>query len=331
MTAFSQSPEDTQERLEAAAAWRLRISERPALEMSPEFHAWLGDARNLRAFEAVETSWANIEEFGTSQELLQMRRAALNRIHPGRQRWLPWIGIARRAAALLLVAILGGGVVYFYLTEPDLYTTGTSERRQVQLSDGSRIWLDSDTWVRAKYTKTARTLILDHGRARFDVAHDVTRPFSVTAGQQTVIAVGTSFDVERLDSKVLVTMIQGKVRVRNATSGQQEGASVPLSVGQELIAVADQPFMIKSADLRNVTAWEAGHLVFKDEALSEAVERVNRYTQHPIMVDPAVAAIRVSGVFNAGDVKSFVSAVTSYLPVQAAGDTDNSAILQSRP
>jgi ferric-dicitrate binding protein FerR (iron transport regulator) len=49
------------------------------------------------------------------------------------------------------------------------------------------------------------------------------------------------------------------------------------------------------------------------------------------MVDPAVAAIRVSGVFNAGDVKSFVSAVTSYLPVQAAGDTDNSAILQSRP
>src|ERR1700743_1087200 len=106
-----------------------------------------------------------------------------------------------RRAGGVIFACLGGGAVYFYLTEPDLYTTGTSERRQVQLSDGSRIWLDSDTWGRAKYTKTARPLILDHGRARFDVAHDVTRPFSVTAGQQTVIAVGTSFDVERLDSK----------------------------------------------------------------------------------------------------------------------------------
>jgi transmembrane sensor len=70
--------------------------------------------------------------------------------------------------------------------------------------------------------------------------------------------------------------------------------------------------------------------VFKDVTLAEAVERVNRYTGKPVMVDPSVAAIRISGVFNAGDVGSFVSAVTSYFPVQATTTSDSNILLQRR-
>lgn len=330
MTGFSAHSEDSQARLEAAAAWRLRISERPALEMSPQFRTWLADAGNLDAYRAVQTSWSDMDELAAMPELLEMRRAALNRIRPGRWRWLAWMDVARRAAAAALFVLLAGGAVYFYVTEPDLYATTTNERREVQLSDGSRIWLDSDTWLRVKYARGHRTVVLDHGRARFDVAHDVTRPFTVTAGQQTVVAVGTSFDVERLDAKVLVTLIQGRVRVTHTDAPAGPGNAVMLAAGQTLTAIPDRPFAIQPADLRNVTAWEAGHLVFRNETLADAVERVNRYIQHPIMVDPAVADIRVSGVFNAGDMTSFVGAVTSYLPVQAAGDPGRNIVLQSR-
>ena len=45
------------------------------------------------------------------------------------------------------------------------------------------------------------------GQARFDVAHDAARPFSVHAGGQTVVATGTAFNVDLLGPQVLVTLI----------------------------------------------------------------------------------------------------------------------------
>jgi transmembrane sensor len=70
--------------------------------------------------------------------------------------------------------------------------------------------------------------------------------------------------------------------------------------------------------------------LFRDEPLGDAVARVNRYTTHAIKIDPAIASIRISGVFNAGDIGSFVSAVTSYFPVQASTAGDDSILLQPR-
>src|SRR6202008_2663400 len=98
------------------------------------------------------------------------------------------------------------------------------------------------------YSEHARTLELDHGRARFDVAHDVTRPFTVTAGSETVVAVGTSFNVERLGATVLVTLIQGHVVIKGAAPSTilqlaniapKSKPPVSLSAGQELVANAD--------------------------------------------------------------------------------------------
>ena len=78
------------------------------------------------------------------------------------------------------------------------------------------------------------------------------------------------------------------------------------------------------------TAWEAGRLMLNNEPLSEAVERVNRYTNKPILVDPAIANLRVSGAFNAGDVSAFIEAITSYFPVEATTSPDNQIVLQKR-
>ena len=44
----------------------------------------------------------------------------------------------------------------------------------------------------------------------------------------------------------------------------------------------------------------------------------------------SVASLRMSGVFNAGDVSAFVSAVTSYLPVEATTTGENVILLQRR-
>jgi transmembrane sensor len=219
---------------------------------------------------------------------------------------------------------------------PSSYETDIGERRIVALPDGSHVSMDSDSKVRVKYYKTARTLTLDRGRARFDVAHDPNRPFTVTAGPETVVAVGTSFNVERLQSTVLITLIQGQIVIKDdastglAAAGHGPDQSISLKAGEQLVVPRNLRRAVVTADLQVATAWETGHLVFRDELLSDAVARVNRYIGKPVIVDPSLAPIRISGVFNAGDVGSFVSAVTSYFPVQASTTGNNNILLQPR-
>lgn len=331
-TSAQLTPEE-QDRFEAASAWQLRLAGDPSLEVSPEFQDWLADPANQKAFAGVSAAWNASNDFAVEPAILDMRQAALRRARrAGTGRWLPAAVIKHAAAAILAVCLFGGAAAYYLLTAPAVYATTIGERRVVSLPDGSRISLDSDTEVSVRYLAKARELTLDHGRARFDVAHDVNRPFTVTAGSQTVVAVGTSFDVEKIGSKVLVTLIHGRIVVKNTKPGVASPPPKPLSLeaGQELIASINDKRAIRAADLQVAKAWQNGSLVFNGDTLAEAVARVNRYTGHPIEVDPAVASIRIVGSFNAGDVSSFISAVTSYFPIQATTTADDDILLEPR-
>lgn len=336
MKDFGRLPDDEQRRFHEASAWQLRLADDPALEVSEEFQAWIADPENHKAFKGVNTAWNAAEDFAVEPALLDMRQAALRRARMANtQRWRPQTMMKRAAAAAIALAVIGGGAAYYFATAPDRYVTAIGERRTVALSDGSRVALDSDSEVEVRYFKNARTLTLDRGRARFDVAHDIARPFSVTAGNETVVAVGTSFDVEKIGTKVLVTLIHGRIVVKDsnaeaASPSEKPRAAVSLKAGQELVATANVRPIVKPANLDVANAWEGGRLVFNGDTLGEAVARVNRYTGQPIQVDPAIASIRIIGAFNAGDVSSFVSAVTSYFPVQATTTADNAILLQPR-
>jgi transmembrane sensor len=336
MTSFKTLPPDARARIEAATAWRQRLKQNPVLELSAEYLEWISKPDNCQAYNAVGEALAALGEVAFAPEILDIRKIALHHARRGlvRQRGLCGGAIAKIAVALLLFGVVGGAALYFYRNTPDYYATGAGERRVFALADGSRISLDSNTEVQARYTETARTIVLDRGRARFDVAHDAKRPFSVAAGGETVVAVGTSFSVERLGPKVVVTLLQGHVVIKGtAGSGQNRSGrlqAISLSAGQELTTSADSKPEIEATNVQIATAWESGKLVFRDESLAEAVERVNRYTDKPISVDPNIASIRINGVFNAGDVGAFVSGVTSYFPIQATTDSDSNIILQHR-
>lgn len=79
-----------------------------------------------------------------------------------------------------------------------------------------------------------------------------------------------------------------------------------------------QPKLIPKADLKAVNAWREGKVIFNSEPLQEAIRRLNRYSSLRIEIsDPALASLRVSGVFDAGDAQAFVEAVQGSIPVEA--------------
>ena len=337
MTAFRDLSPDQRQRLEEAAGWRLRLTRDPSLGNSADYLDWCSDPLNDSAREAVGNGWSAVGALGTTPEVLELRRQALARMRrAGARRWNSRTIKFGTAAAALVACVIGAAGLYVYRCNliayfnTETYTTDIGERRVVALPDGSRISMDSDTRVGVTYLKTERSINLERGRSRFDVARDSARPFTVTAGPQTVEALGTSFDVERLQSTVLVTLIQGQVVIKSAAAATTTEHSISLKPGEELVVAHNVQPAIVAADPQVARAWEAGRLLFRDEPLGDAVARVNRYTTHPIVIDPSIASTRFSGVFNAGDIDSFVSAVTSYFPVQATTTESNSILLQPR-
>lgn len=256
--------------------------------------------------------------------------------------------IAACAGAVLALALWSVSGTHWHS-----YTTDVGERRTVTLPDGSVMTLDARSRVRFRYTDKERRISFEEGQARFAVAKDPARPFRVRALDRTVVALGTNFNVERVSNTLFVTLIEGRVAVAPSASfdngkapapdrggaafyregtqsesglGQPGGAGViELTAGEGLRIHDGQAMLVPKIDLERVTAWQSGKLLFDNEPLVSATERVNRYARRPIKVDPSVATVGISGVFNSGDAEAFVEAVTAYFPVQVDA-TDSAEI-----
>ena len=102
--------------------------------------------------------------------------------------------------------------------------------------------------------------------------------------------------------------------------------------GHELVVDLARPATeVLRADVERSLAWEGGQLDFVDEPLSSAVERLNRYNRHPIVVaDAPAGAIRINGVFNAGDDAAFLEAVAQAYPVRIENRGGRHVILSAR-
>ena len=327
---------DLRDRIEQAAAWRVRLDEL-GLESSADFEAWLdADPANEAAWRRVEAPLALLADHAASPRLVAARRDALARAHRSTLAAIPaWAKVAACFALVGLVSLLWLGTAWLQ-ARPEVYATGHGERRIVRLADGSRVSLDSGTEVRVSLEDGARRLEMLRGQARFDVAHDATRPFSVRAGDRTVVALGTAFNIDMLGERTLITLIEGRIEI--VADGGQGGAArtvaerapVRLAAGQQLALAPSAAPVVRQANLASTTAWTAGQLMFSDEPLSSVVERVARYADHPIHVAPDAANLRVSGVFQTSDVDGFVTAITAYLPLRAERRPDGSVELERR-
>ena len=182
-----------QRQLHEAALWRLRLERDPSPEQCAQYVNWSRDAQNLRARAALDVALVTLSTMNTVPEILEVpRRRALQ----PRRVVAPWhhrlrIGISCAAAAAgAALAVLA--IAYLASHVPTYYATHVGERRSITLADGSHLSLDSDTQVSVYFGASFRRVRLERGRSHFDVAHDTRRPFTVSAGAETVVAVSTS-------------------------------------------------------------------------------------------------------------------------------------------
>ncbi|HEV7290425.1 FecR family protein [Sphingomonas sp.] len=326
------------ERFEAAAVWCLALAEGPLSdERQRAFDEWLAaNPENLTAFERSTSLWQQMGEAAASPEFADVRERALATFRRRNQwRWArrPVAGRVITAAAAMLIAL--GGIGWWWQSAPEIYRTGVGERRVVMLDDGSRASLDAATEVDVRMHGDQRELHLVAGRAKFDVAKDPLKPFSVRVGDKLVVATGTSFSVEIVNRKLHVILYEGRVVVIDRPMGAELPAAVApasgdvdepmaLTPGRELVVdiAGRSPSRLGKADPVRSLSWEGGQLVFEDEPLGLAVNRINRYSARRIVLKGATGQMRVNGVFNTGDVEAFATGVEETLPVHVIRERD---------
>jgi transmembrane sensor len=314
--------EDMQRRIAEASALSTHLEEREQ-DTSPALETWLAShPLNRRIWAQRQQTWNLLESQKHSPELLALRQRALGEARrAGRSRWRPAHWRARAVAALVLT-VTAISVFIGYDANPYTYRTGLGEFRVITLPDRSRVQLDASTELHVDYSKHARELTLIKGQARFDVTSDVARPFSVLAVDRRVVALGTSFNVDLLGKELRVTLIEGKVAVLGPPTMSHREHSAPepieLASGQQLKVATTGEEEIVATNVQKALAWQSGKLVFDDEPLSQVVARISRYSEeHVSVADPTTGALRMSGVFRAGDVETFVATVEGYLNVTA--------------
>lgn len=279
-----------------ASAWIVRLhGPHRTPELEAGFRSWLAASpQNATQFERVTEVW----EAGTVR-VPGVPRVAHDPHRSQPQRWL-------LAAVVTLVLIGAASWQANTLWLNPRYTTGIGEQRILRLSDGSRVTLNSNSAVTVSYRRHERRVSLDHGEAFFQVAKDSSRPFRVRAGEHQVEALGTSFDVRCESQRVTVTLVEGKVAVSDL---EQSLPSATLANGQRLtVSNATSAPVLDKPRIEAVTAWRRGEVMLDNTPLADAIAEMNRYDQRSLVIDdPAIANVKISGVYHTGDSELFAS------------------------
>ena len=299
-----------------ATRWFVRLRADDASEGDRRaWQQWLEASRDHRdAYAREEALWSSFGDFAASPEIgariaeaSRAPQAAPVRVRGARRRWP-----AAMAATLALLAVGTFAALRLAAPKEAAYQTAIGERRSVQLDDGSRIDLDAGTQLGVRYDRGGRHIVLEQGRAFFQVAKDAARPFDVVTDAGSVRALGTQFEVSQVAGAADVALYEGSVELRARAAAeappQRLGVLVP---GQQARLSAGRMQMRPTTVATGARpAWLSGRLVFSDTPLAEAVAEFNRYsTTRVVLADPALGAQRVSGVFRGDDVDGFIGAL----------------------
>ena len=222
-------------------------------------------------------------DIDTAQALRKVKAHPDFKTTRARPRWL--IPTPALAAAALLTVGVASWMAYgnrpkerAVASEPRMLGTGVGVRDSMTLSDGTHIVIGplSSIKVAAGYGETSREVEVN-GDAWFDVVHDESKPFTVRAGDATIVDVGTKFAVSS-DSPdgIEVSVSEGSVSLRQMNTPPQQG--VILQAGDRGTLDRDGRVIARRGEASDDdVAWTKGRLVFRDAPLSEVISSMKKW------------------------------------------------------
>jgi ferric-dicitrate binding protein FerR (iron transport regulator) len=228
-----------------------------------------------------------------------------------------------RVAAILVIPLLLLSVYFYFnpgnnsklasVTFREIYTKpGT--RTQIDLSDGTRVWLNDGTTIRypESFSGDKREVFVD-GEAYFEVKSNPANPFVVNNPMMNTVVTGTHFNLNAYsaDKYFEATLLEGKISLerKNQTLKMNPGEQVQFDSQLEEIVQ-------KTVELQNASAWVDGKLIFKDEKLGTAIRKLARwYNVEIVIANPEISNYLFTGTFQDEKIDQTLSLISLALPV----------------
>lgn len=146
---------------------------------------------------------------------------------------------------------------------------------QLNLADGSKVWLNSASSLRFPviFTDEKREVELK-GEAYFEVSKNIHKKFSVRSGNQTVEVLGTYFNINAYSDEptITTTLIEGQVRVIELNTKESQ----ILKPGEQ--SKVDRNIRIqRTPDTQVEVAWKDGYFYFDNAGIETVMRQLGRW------------------------------------------------------
>ncbi|MDR1557802.1 MAG: DUF4974 domain-containing protein [Tannerellaceae bacterium] len=214
-----------------------------------------------------------------------------------------WI---QRTAAILFVPLLVSIIYNEVKEEPTEYIsihTNPGMMTNIDLPDGSKVWLNSGSVLRrpVKFTGNTREVQLS-GEAYFQIAGDAKRKFIVAAGNHLKVEVlGTEFNIEAYqeDGFIATTLIRGSISLSYISSNNQR-KSLIMQPNQKVFyyentqSIKSRPTYV-AADI----AWIEGKISFRNTPLEIVLKKLShRFNVDFIIQNEEIKQYPFTGTFD---------------------------------
>jgi len=177
------------------------------------------------------------------------------------------------------VAATSGTVQYNTLNNPR-----GSRVISLILSDGTRVWLNSESSLRypVAFSSDKREVEIT-GEAYFEVAKAAGKKFFVKAGNSTTEVLGTHFNINSYsdEANIKITLLEGAIQVSSA-KGQNK-----LAPGQQA-QVDNEIHIIDNVNTDDVVAWKNEMFSFNGADIHTIMRQVSRWYDVEVIIKGAI-------------------------------------------
>ena len=206
-----------------------------------------------------------------------------------------------KIAAVFILFAVSAIFIFNYLNKTENKKI-VADNKSVEstLPDGSSVTLNSGSSLEYhdKFDKNKRSVKLN-GEAYFNVKHDETKPFIISADDVMVEVLGTSFYVNTnaANGMVEVILTSGKVAVYYKDKPSEK---VILQPGEKAEFSKTAQTITKSVnENENYMAWKTKKMVFNDEKLADIIQVLNKvYLSDIRLKNNNMADCRVTASFD---------------------------------
>ena len=281
---------------------------------------------NKKQFLAEKDIWdtyayqTDSKKYDTTSELQILKNSLnLNNVQPA----ILFANILKIAAMLLIAFGLGWASQYISfnrnqspeITIQEIFVP-KGQVNQVFLSDGTRIWINSETYLSAPSVFNSKERVVKlSGEAYFEVAKDKNRPFKVEINGQKIEVVGTTFNVRAYNNsnEIETTLQSGQIRLQTGSR------TTILKPGEQSVYdIRTDKLMIEKVDPLTFSSWKDGRYEFHNKDLNEVFKVIERWYDVEISADASYFnGMHFSGVIKRNkDAKHFLDLLNHSVPIK---------------